>query len=440
LKIKDHWSVYTDGYSRLEHKFSAGSEDLKWKEEHSKHGAYRDPYPDTAAKEYKEKYRGTHVECEGPRGQLTVDDQVLAWYGTHKDIPGPSLGDSEMLGVDFNVTFDRNGRFGAYGFPQYDGQGRIIPDPVNWDKVNWQGLQNKCIEKNKDRFDMSPRPAPGDAKWNSNPEVKNTDDTGIKQYKKRSAIVFRSYDGMTYTEDMKRTMRAIIMELVILTGGEYEAFLLVQVKDKKKTEAIYDDAFVYEEVKRKTVPREFWNITILWSEDLWDKEYPLIPPGPRDIHNSQWLPVQWFARRHPQFDHYWNWEMDVRFTGHHYQLLESLDKWTREQPRKGMWERNARFYIPGIHGNYKDFRDYIQSRYQIGNFYRKDDTSIWGSEPAKGVAIQHTISPPPSIPSPAGDDYNWGVGEDADLITMLPMFNPSHTHYTLRYGFYNYPA
>ena len=82
---------------------------------------------------------------------------------------------------------------------------------------------------------------------------------------------------MRYTTDMLRTMRSIIVELSLQSGGEYEAFLLVHVKDNGLP--IFDDPNVYEQVKQERVPKEFWNMTVLWNEGLWPKLYPLVPEG-----------------------------------------------------------------------------------------------------------------------------------------------------------------
>ena len=133
--------------------------------------------------------------------------------------------------------------------------------------------------------------------------------------------------------------------------------------------------------------------------------------------------------------------MDARFTGHHYELVSALDTWTKQQPRKGLWERNSRFYIPQFHGNYSTFDSYIQSRYSplarnatIDN--RNNNGTIWGPYPPFD---QRTMpwddEPPTEDPSP-----DWGIGEDADLITLLPMFSPGPTHYVGKHTFQNYPS
>ena len=167
------------------------------------------------------------------------------------------------------------------------------------------------------------------------------------------------------------------------------------------------------------------------------------------IHVSQWLPVQWFSLSHPNFDYYWNWEMDVRFTGHHYQLTEQLGNWAKQQPRKGMWERNSRFYIPSVHGDYPtNFTQFVQNKYasdslvdgKLGIDDTLADSSIWGPNPPSGQPLSpYDIHPPSNAPTAGYENFTWGVGEEADLITLLPMFNPEPTHYALKYSYWNYP-
>ena len=175
------------------------------------------------------------------------------------------------------MCFERDGRFGAYGLTRKDATTKKVQQKVvNWTNVDWGSLQQQCVQDNKDRFDLEPRPMPDDEDYIRFP-------TDFNNYepmpKSRSAIVFRTYDGFKYTSDALRMMRAIIMEMSLQSGGEYQAFLLVQVKDKKL--AIFDDSALYQKVLRDTVPREFWNMTVLWNEGLWGKLYPKIPERAR---------------------------------------------------------------------------------------------------------------------------------------------------------------
>ena len=110
------------------------------------------------------------------------------------------------------------------------------------------------------------------------------------------------------------------------------------------------------------------------------------------------MPVQLFALRHPEFDFIWNWEMDVRYTGHYGRFLTSVSHWAKKQSREGLWERNARFYIPSYHGSYENF---------ARNVPRAINTSNVGVDRLNGVP-QGTAS--------------IGIDEGADLITLFPMF------------------
>ncbi|KAI4156759.1 MAG: hypothetical protein LQ340_000016 [Diploschistes diacapsis] len=400
------------------------------------------PYPDYDSLDYKSNFAGNYVPCRGPRGRRlnqSYNDAVTAFSGWPKGFPQASLGSATTVGIDQNSCFERHGRFDPYGLgadPSGTAAGQSPPPSVKWDDIDWGRLQRQCVDENRDRFDTRPRPRPGESSYNNITATTTVNQTRTKT--KRSAILFRSYDGLKYNPDLFRTMRSVISELALASGGEYEAFLLVQIKDNSLP--IFDNNEVYENVKQQRVPKEFWNITILWNEALWPKLYPLVPESSLNVHFSQWLPVQWFAQKYPHFDHYWNWEMDVRYTGHHYELLQALDTWSRKQPRKGLWERNLRFYIPSYYGDYENFTHAIQARYQSDRSWKKDDTTIWGPyPPSNQKPLPFDISPPAAANRPENDNFDWGVGEDADLITMLPMFNPDPTHYVWNNVHWNYP-
>ena len=142
--------------------------------------------------------------------------------------------------------------------------------------------------------------------------------------------------------------------------------------------------------------------------------YPLIPAEVNNVHQSQWLSVQKFAQDHPKFDHYFNWEFDTRFTGHHYNLLEKLATFAKKQPRKGLWERNERYYIPSFHDRFSTFRLAVQKV--------AGDESIWVPPPTPGV---DPVGPKAPSLEPKDDSFHWGVGEEADYISLAPMFSKS---------------
>lgn len=122
----------------------------------------------------------------------------------------------------------------------------------------------------------------------------------------------------------------------------------------------------------------------------------------------------------------WNWEIDARWTGHHYEFSEGVSAFGRNQPRRGIWERGERFYLPAVHGDFDhDFRQYVA---EMGG------SGIWGRLGYEAQADKLPIpqGPAPPVLLPEQDNYEWGVGEDADFIGFLPAFNPINTEWILR--------
>lgn len=121
--------------------------------------------------------------------------------------------------------------------------------------------------------------------------------------------------------------------------------------------------------------------------------------------------------------------MDSRQTGHMYHFLERAVTFARQQPRKYLWERNAYMYIPGAQGNWNQFMQMVDTS-------MKGKKSVWGSRPAQNI---NPAGPKPPVSSPIQDKYEWGVGEDADLITFLPIFDPVDTQWTFPNELHNVP-
>lgn len=242
--------------------------------------------------------------------------------------------------------------------------------------------------------------------------------------KSRTAVLIRSFIGQKYSDNDKQNIRAMISELCLRSGGEYQIFLLAQVKDDTIP---ISDPTTYEKVLQESIPKEFWNLTVLWNDSEMKQLYPAIPAEVNNVHQSQWLSVQKFAQDHPEFAFFWNWEFDVRYTGQYYNLLEKLDSFAKAQPRKYLWERNERYYIPSFHGRYSKFFNAVE---KISGY----DT-IWGP-PA-----HPNISPagPPKTSAEAQDDkYTWGKGEAADYISLAPIFNPVNTSWVGRDDVWGY--
>lgn len=68
-------------------------------------------------------------------------------------------------------------------------------------------------------------------------------DQTTKEYKKKSAMVLRTYDGLDWTPSTIQHIRSYIMELSLHSGGEYEVIILSEVKDQSKKIFDYEEAY-----------------------------------------------------------------------------------------------------------------------------------------------------------------------------------------------------
>lgn len=202
-------------------------------------------------------------------------------------------------GLESDFCFDRYARYDPYG---YDGDGmgaqndtrQTRPGKVKWDSVNWGGLQQDCYSRNEDRYEPFRRPN-GSAifRMPSEADVSDVDETLVfppeqeeetkssriwqskrKDYKERSAIVLRTWEGNEWTVDTIQFIRTYIMELALHSGAEYEVIILVEIKDVENP--IFSDPNTYNEVLKKSVPNEFKDMAILFNRNLLEKWYPKV--------------------------------------------------------------------------------------------------------------------------------------------------------------------
>ncbi|OJD18195.1 hypothetical protein AJ78_01753 [Emergomyces pasteurianus Ep9510] len=393
-----------------------------YQEGHKDPRIYR-PYPKYESRLWKSSHRGRYSPCDGPRGKLiseNLDDQVGVYVGD-LGFPKPLLGSHEAVGFNEHVFFDRYTRYGAYGYGENETSVKNWKKPsrVRWGQIKWGDLQEKCWLRNVDRYSTHeslladiPKDSP---RHQIAPES-------------RTAVLIRTYIGKQYSDNDMQTIRSLISELSLQSGSEYTVILFLHVKDE---EIDIEDEDVYQQVVEQNVPREFWDMTVLWSSPTVSKRYPhLVKMKLTDVHRAQWQSVQNFALTHPEYEFFWNWELDSRFTGHHYEFTNKLARFARSQPRRGLWERNARFYIPAIHGSYNHaFRRFVQGAESEG---------IWGAIPVD--ANVNPKGPKPPVDSPEKDPhYQWGLGEEADYIGFLPIFHPIGTEWVIRNEVYGYP-
>lgn len=141
-------------------------------------------------------------------------------------------------------------------------------------------------------------------------------------------------------------------------------------------------------------------------------------------------PIQIFSRLNPQYEYIWQFELDARYTGHLYHFLEQAAAFAKKQPRKYMWERNSYFYIPAVHGDWEQFMDNVDR--SMGT-----QEGIWGPRPAIGINVEDEA---PEVPTSDNQDnlWEWGIGEEADVITWMPQFNPKNTGWPFRDRIFNF--
>ncbi len=277
----------------------------------------------------------------------------------------------------------------------------------------------------------------------------------------RTAVVVRCWDEFVWHEEDIMNFRALISELALASGARYDVHLLVQVKNDAKY-PIWADDEAYRSKVNETTPAEFRGLVTLWTEtqmlSLYQGIHDLYTRGPGlPVHGSYrglLMAMQHFAYNHPEYEHFWQWEMDIRYTGHHLDLFAKMENWAREQPRKGLWERNARFYIPSVHGSWEDFRQMARVHTEVGltgpeNIWngvpgtssKKEgkassshlgEQTVWGpvrpADPEDWFEPENDPVPPTTYEK---DHYEWGVGEEADFITLNPIFDPVGTSWLL---------
>jgi len=450
--IEGHWPPY-DGYRDADYDPNRW-EAFDWDNEfylnngirslHVKPERYA-PYPDYNSLEWKEQWRGEYVPCEGARGRAlndSIEDIVRAYTRVPQGFPNPSIGSGIATGIDMTRCYDRYNKFGPYGYGQtergyVDDWERPLSKP-DWPSVPWGQLQDKCVVVNRERYQPLARQtvnlAPGKAFSNTleHQMIKQpTEGTGQKKHHPRTAVLIRTWEGYDYTENDLHTIRSMITELSLLSGGEYHVFLFVNVKDKNAD--IWNNQQVYEDKLKKSVPREFLSIAVLWNENIFQEWYPRI--GDWQVYWHQFMSLQWFSKTHPEFDFVWNWETDARYTGNHYEFMEAAAEFGNRMPRKYLWERNQRFYFPAAHGTYSQW---LESTDRIIEQAITDGTinPVWGPKPYNPVT-QKPIGPTPPT-TMKEDQFQWGVGEPADLITLQPIWDPTHTEWTYRDKIWNF--
>ncbi|KAF2646929.1 hypothetical protein P280DRAFT_21741 [Massarina eburnea CBS 473.64] len=418
------------------------------------------PFPDYNAKPWKAKWRGEYVACEGPRNMnlnVSTDDDVQVYKGVPEGFPEAFAGGYDVIGLDKDVCFDRYSRYGPYGFgddefPEEVKNWKAPATVPQWNKVRWGDLQNNCLKRNAQRFRPGARsptlkipsttlPNPESASSafatptdtaRGNMENRGTADS--PKYHHRTAVLIRAWTGYQYEENDITAIRAMISELSLQSGGEYQVFLYVHVKDRNLK--IFENRALYNQVLRQNVPEELRSIAILWSEAIFPSWYPAV--GDWQVYWQQFMCLQYFSLTHPEFDYVWNWETDARYTGHHYHFFEKIGEFADKQPRKLLWERNKRYYMPSVHGTYEEFVEATHKEVLNASANSLIPAPVWGPRPyKKAQPAQVPLGPQPPTTFDQ-DKFQWGVNEPADFITLLPLWDPRNTSWSYKDKIWNY--
>ncbi|KAI1105248.1 hypothetical protein F4804DRAFT_304754 [Jackrogersella minutella] len=453
-------------------------------------------YPQSVFQKAPEEFQ----ECYLDKANKVRVPPIHYYDGRPNGFPEPVLGSYELLGLPEDICFERYGRYGPYGFGYSVRSGGLgtgehgekegfestwekVPQ-VDWKGMDWADIQKRCYRANAARYKTQPpkHSAPhgfyiNEGSTAMNIQARDTAPAGSPQGEvvkekisapapgeesvgkklPRTAVVIRCWDEYFWKEEDVMNVRSLISELVLASGGRYDVHLLVQVKNDA-AHPIWADAAAYQKRIEETIPEEFRGLVTFWTEtqmlSLYQGIFDLFARGPdlpvHGVYRGLQMAMQYFAYQHPEYDYYWQWEMDIRYIGHYYDLFTKIEKWAKEQPRKGLWERNGRFYLPSVHGTWEDFKQMARVQSEIGvtgadNMWEgvhgankqpqqsnRGDKPIWGPERPKDPKdwFEPEDDPVPETPYEK-DKYVWGVGEEAEYITFNPMFDPEGTTWGL---------
>lgn len=374
---------------------------------------------------------------------------MYAYEGIPRHMPDPTIGSYDLLGMRDDVCFDRFGRYGPYGFGYrlLDGGTGVglntesagseevwkTTGKINYAGMNWGDAQERCVDRNAERL----RQVDSDTD-----ELE--DETPAK--KGRMAVVIRMYTGFQWTYLAVLNFRALINELSLKSGGEYTVHFLMHVRDNNLP--IWADDGTVQQVLDQNVPPEFHSMVTLWSEAQMALFYPgnfgstIHNPSGQHIHGvyrSAHMPLQVFALNHPEYEHVWNWEMDIRFLGNYYELFDRLGKWADQQPRQQIWERSARYFIPSYHGTWENFTESVAE-----DTRKSGRQSIFGPLNFEGKAtMRHELHGQSVVPKDCENSNSretCGVGEKADLITLNPLFDIEESGWVFQNDATGYPS
>ena len=220
------------------------------------------------------------------------------------------IGSFEETGLDTRFCFEKTARSAPYGIRGLDSKttasteenvdkGEDFSETTFWGNVRWGHLQQQCITSNQQRYKAVEMPENKRFSWRKDRDHDDAEDVLITssndvphsegndgkgslrwwmknrtEYKKKSALVLRAYDGLKWTPKIIQHVRSYVMELSLHSGGEYEVIILSEAKDRSKR--IFDDEDAYREALLGAAPLEFRDMIVLFNQDLLEQWYPLV--------------------------------------------------------------------------------------------------------------------------------------------------------------------
>ena len=163
-------------------------------------------------------------------------------------------------------------RYGPYGYGE-DGKD-YSRQRVDWDRVDWGGLQEHCLARNSFRFGQISSGWPTKM---SLPKASNAAALPARDpYSStgRTAVVVRSWSGQKYPLHVRLYLRSLITEAALSSGASYAVFLLVDVNSRER--GIFDSDANYQAALNELVPSEFHSIAVLFDEWLLESWYPMV--------------------------------------------------------------------------------------------------------------------------------------------------------------------
>lgn len=397
------------------------------------------PQPDYNSSAYTTQYHTVKTCYLDEAGKVPAPD-VYAYDGVVQGQAEAAMGSYTVLGLRDDVCFDRFGRYGPYGLGYGLDDGGVgagqdtekagseavwaATGKIDYARVDWGQAQDRCYAANKHRFveydEAGKAKAPTELQDSYRQE---------KEKLERIAVVIRSYVGFRWTQHAILNFRAMVSELALRSGGEYQVHFLLHVRDDETP--IWADAETVQRLLDDNVPAEFHSMCTLWSESqMW-----LVYPGDfgsavenpsngnvRGVYRSAHLALQHFALTHPQYAHFWNWEMDMRWIGSYYELFDRLGAWARNQSREQLWERSSKYYIPAYHGSWDKFTALVRNETEAaGRRPIMGPVTFPGRQMIRSEERGHGFVP---VSCARGSDMSLcGVGEEADLVTLNPLFD-----------------